>query len=317
MSIADLITSIATTFDGKRLDKVGGALCEITAVFYWYGAWASWMWMGGYAYALNRCLRGAFAVHTDSTPVGLRVRPLGRRCNLALHLVCWGVPLLMVVSVYMQHDAVFGQAGGDGDGATICTLTATQSVRIAYASLLWIVMAYGAFVFISVQWRLCSSVAEDTRLMRASQRQAAYRRITLWPQFLMYILVFLLSQAPGVVVSSTDRVDYPEWVYVTIAALANVHGLLNALTYGLTNAEVYVHWLPSGLDVHGGAQDRRAPLCSVSSPFVSDSGLPNVVGPPMTPPNTPAHVQAGLRQQLQQHPQQLSVAVVSAANRPI
>jgi len=287
MSVADLITSITTACDGRRLQHSGGALCELAAVLVWYGAWASWMWMGGYAFALYHCLHGAFAVQTNATPVGLYVRPLSWRINLALHCLCWGVPLLMVIAVYLMPDATFGPSADHGDGAAVCTLTVTsQGAGVALTALLWVVMAYGAFVFIAVQWRLCSSVAAATDVVRPAERRAAYRRITMWPQFLAYIMVFLISQGPGVVISNTDNVAYPDWVQAMVAAFGNLHGMLNAVTYGLTNAEVYVNWLPSG-KLHPARASQHSPLCS---PFASDSGLPTVLN--MPPPSQTRQIHA-------------------------
>ena len=88
--------------------------------------------MAGYAFALYHCMHSAFAAESSSAPVGLVVRPLGWRVNLGLHCACWGVPVLMVVSVYLQDDARFG----GGEDEPLCSLSATQAVRVAFTALL-------------------------------------------------------------------------------------------------------------------------------------------------------------------------------------
>jgi hypothetical protein len=259
MAIADFITSGAAVLNGALIASIGGFVCDLTAILYWYGAWASWMWMAGYAFAINRCMRGAFVSDSNcATPVGLHVAPLTHRVNGALHAACWGVPSLLVVAVYLQSDAEFGPTD---DVPSVCAMTTqTEEAFLFFTAMLWLVIACtpaaspsgalelsaagrllrrgvdriartvdGLWIFARIQWRLCRSVTAATADMAPSVRQAAFRRVTMWPQFLAYIVVFLVSQAPGVVVSSFNW-EIPKWLEVLVSALANLHGMLNAVT---------------------------------------------------------------------------------------
>jgi len=285
MAIADFITSGAAVLNGALIASIGGFVCDLTAILYWYGAWASWMWMAGYAFAINRCMRGAFVSDSNcATPVGLHVAPLTHRVNGALHAACWGVPSLLVVAVYLQSDAEFGPTD---DVPSVCAMTTqTEEAFLFFTAMLWLVIAYGLWIFARIQWRLCRSVTAATADMAPSVRQAAFRRVTMWPQFLAYIVVFLVSQAPGVVVSSFNW-EIPKWLEVLVSALANLHGMLNAVTYGCTNAEVYVNWLPSGFDGFrtgsGGSTDEPLRM----SFYQPDAALHGILPPPPPEPTVP------------------------------
>eukprot|EP00966_Prymnesium_polylepis_P137744 3183270-Prymnesium_polylepis.1 len=67
---------------------------------------------------------------------------------------------------------------------------------------------------------------------------AARRRITLWPTFVAYLALFIISQGPGAVESVLpDSVSFPSEANVLVDVLANLHGFLNALVFGATNSE--------------------------------------------------------------------------------
>ena len=89
----------------------------------------------------------------------------------------------------------------------------------------------------------------------------------MWPRFLAYLLIFLLSQGPGVLWSVLGNPPWPMWVRIGIQALGNLNGFLNAVVYGLTNVAVYRHWMSlvpcCGRD--DAAMDSRGP-----SPMLED-----------------------------------------------
>ena len=68
-------------------------------------------------------------------------------------------------------------------------------------------------------------------------------RTKVWPRFLMYILVFLSSQGPGVIWSLLGNPNWPWGVQIFIGVISNLNGFLNALVYGLTNVQIYRHWM--------------------------------------------------------------------------
>ncbi len=65
-----------------------------------------------------------------------------------------------------------------------------------------------------------------------------------WPTFTAYILVFVVSQAPGAIVNVIAAAGAPvsSSLAVTTDALAYSHGWFNAVVYGLCNKAIFRHW---------------------------------------------------------------------------
>ena len=253
MALADLVTSVATAADGEAVRALGGAACWIVAALYWYGAWASWMWNAGYAYVVRLCLvvdepNSSAGQHAAGQPgpavtAGLGAVRLGTPTRWLLHTVCWGVPFGLVLLVRLLDDSSFGRASD-----IQCSLrTQTLGAILGFTSLLWVAMLYAAFVFVSVHLMLRRSVESAAKAWNGrtslASLDAVRQRTKVWPRFLAYLLIFLLSQGPGVLWSVLGNPPWPIWVRIGIQALGNLNGFLNAVVYGLTNVAVYRHWM--------------------------------------------------------------------------
>ena len=75
--------------------------------------------------------------------------------------------------------------------------------------------------------------------LEADAVTAARRRITLWPQFVIYLALFIISQGPGAAESVLpDSMTFPSQINVLIDVMSNLHGFMNSVVFGFTNSEV-------------------------------------------------------------------------------
>jgi len=102
-----------------------GWLCVVAGALNWGSIWAQWLWTMPYAAAVWQCFVAA-------RRAGLNIDhfALGFRHELAYHLVCWGVPALLVVaglcipSAETETGHLFGalkpECASDADGVYSC-----------------------------------------------------------------------------------------------------------------------------------------------------------------------------------------------------
>lgn len=249
MALADLITSAATVMDVSAITN--GTPCYLVAIAYWFGAWASWMWNAAYAYVVHLCLFDGKNATDQNATAGLAVVRLSTCRRWLLHVVCWGVPLGLVILVHVLPDASLGP-GDEGS----CTLhTTTFGTMLGFTSLLWVAMLYCALVFVSAHfmlrrsaetatkvWSLDSKAPRIERSLDHASLVAVRQRTKVWPRFLMYLLVFVLSQGPGVIWSLLGNPAWPDAVQISIGSISNLNGFLNAVVYGCTNVAVWRQW---------------------------------------------------------------------------
>ena len=124
-----------------------------------------------------------------------------------------------------------------------------------YYSLLWVALAYNAFVYLRVHRLMHSALTANAVVAEPHATHATYRRLEmLGGRFALYLLTFLVSQLPCVLRHALVATLGPPsgwsasyawaWDGVALAsdALCPLHGFLNGLVYGLSNRPIYAHW---------------------------------------------------------------------------
>ena len=109
-------------------------------------------------------------------------------------VLCWGLPLL-VVSV-TAGTGQFGHGYGGGAGSTCGFLSPTYA--LFPESLLWLALLYNVYSFAAVH-RLIRRALRNIGAadLEPQARRELERRMRLWPRFVLYVLSFVCSQAPG------------------------------------------------------------------------------------------------------------------------
>lgn len=204
LALADFIARLPDLANGPDAWRRGGSWCASLGLVHWYGKWASWMWVTAYAWVIHRNT-GRLLRQADrglGPAVGQADAWAGPSGDAwcALHTLCWGVPLLLVGAVYASGSSFGGQVGttdGRSGYERMCGLNCpdrTLPWAELFTALLWPAVLYNIFAFLSVHCRMRWRVARATALLEPHQRPAG---VTLWPLFLLYVLTFVVSQAPA------------------------------------------------------------------------------------------------------------------------
>lgn len=229
-ALADLVTMI--------LQLPGQAqsleLCKLQATAIWAMTWSSWLWTMGYAHVVH----GAFhrAAHS-----GLSNSPRHGLGLGTLHLLCWGFPLLLAGFGY-----AFGLFGRSEFFSTsdqfYCDFvmlgwnTAAQSVCV-------VAILYNFYTFAIVHLFVRTSLSSNLHDLPPEQQEAAYLRLRLWPRFLLYSASFIVTQLPDLTLDALEALALVQattgWDAAT-DAIAQLHGLLNALVFCCTNARGFL-----------------------------------------------------------------------------
>jgi len=206
-----------------------GLLCSIQAAGNWYSVWSSWGWTVAFAHTVRLCYNSAVAAHHLNRRPG-RFHVVEITQERRWHAVCWLLPLVGVGTA-MATD-LFGPRAN----MPICTFRRECFALIANAPL-WLALAYNMFAFISVHV-LIQQVRDVSNGLLAPDAQLAFeRRVRVWPRFTMYILTFVVSQLPEVVMLVVELVAAPTWgptmnALVTAAnSLSQMHGFLNGVIF--------------------------------------------------------------------------------------
>ena len=246
LALSDVVARVPDLFNGPRAWELGTAApCVMLGIVHWFGKWASWAWVAAYAWVIQHnslaMMRNLDRGLTDARAV------LSHRAWRILHALCWGVPLLLLGAVYADGSYFAGKTGPSDSRSSrekMCGLTIPNS-KLPYAevftALLWPIILYNVFAFVRVHCALRQRVRSATALLDP-ELQTQRSVTTLWPYFLLYVLTFVVSQAPAVCLEILN--DYMAVSAPLQAAmlLQSLHGFLNGLTYGITNRAFLSVW---------------------------------------------------------------------------
>lgn len=246
LALSDAVARVPDLFNGPKAWELGTAPpCVLLGVVHWFGKWASWAWVAAYAWVIQHnslaMLRNLDRGLTDARA------GLSNRAWRMLHALCWGTPVLLVGLVYLTGSYFAGKTGPDDSRSArekMCGLTCpdrTLPYSEVFTALLWPIILYNIFAFLRVHCALRRRVRSATALLDPDV-QAQRSVTTLWPYFLLYVLTFLISQAPAVCFAILN--DYMPLPGPLDGAdlLQCLHGFLNGLAYGITNRAFLSVW---------------------------------------------------------------------------
>ena len=206
----------------------GGPWCELQAAGNWFALLATWLWTCAFAHAVSAGMNRTSRAEDE----GL------------YHIVCWGLPLLIVtVSVTA---GIFGQSD---DGSVSCTVCSSE-ISMGFFSLLWVALVYNAFTLFSVHRQMRNALSSNAAVLDPETAREMHRRVDqLGNRFLLYILTFLVSQLPialrhlcvlllghGPHAETSVAAEPALWAALILLsdALCPLHGFLNAIVYGVS-----------------------------------------------------------------------------------
>ena len=227
------------SFPVSALTENDGFWCTLQAAGNWYSAMSTWLWTMMYAYAVHRCFDNASAFPSAEPVTDRDEFAKYMRLERRFHLICWGLPLL-VVSV-TAGTGQFGHGYGGGAGSTCGFLSPTYA--LFPESLLWLALLYNVYSFAAVH-RLIRRALRNIGAadLEPQARRELERRMRLWPRFVLYVLSFVCSQAPGALRTILVKCDAPAAVWPPLnllaSALCPLHGFLNSLIYGFTTRRI-------------------------------------------------------------------------------
>uniref|UniRef100_A0A7S2MMB5 G-protein coupled receptors family 1 profile domain-containing protein n=1 Tax=Haptolina brevifila TaxID=156173 RepID=A0A7S2MMB5_9EUKA len=259
-AIADVIASGMCITNQIHAAPTEPLLCSGFAVIQWASNFATWLWTAAIAHSFRKCFLERSA----------DVKP-GQEC--LAHLICWLLPFVLI-SLAIAFGASFGAdpriSANASDGqcdwqssSGLNVVTDVSADLIIDGSLLS-VAAYNCWAFASVSQMMTSASNEADHMLRTSMRSTSIeahsvhsgdtteplagtsRRLSLWRPFMAYVFVFIGSQGPGVVWNvvsdARPRMSAPQILLTVFYCLANSHGWLNAIVYGLTNRRLADRW---------------------------------------------------------------------------
>lgn len=228
-AVADGALNFAELF-GDLLGTHGWA-CLVQAVWIWYTTWASWAWTCAYAWAVHRSF--------------VLLKPLERRHERNVHVVCWGLPL-PVVAVGLS----LGWWGGSQTNARgvshspdwkgWCTFTNLHADLMSKVVLMTLAILYNIGCFVAVHRRIRDSQrlallhgSGGSSLASDERERATRRSLQLWPRFLLYTMSFCGTQLPDILLDLLSvfgvRVPAPAWVFSQTAC--QLHGFFNGCIF--------------------------------------------------------------------------------------
>ena len=206
----------------------GGPWCELQAAGNWFALLATWLWTCAFAHAVSAGMNRTSRAEDE----GL------------YHIVCWGLPLL-IVSVSVAA-GIFGQSD---DGSVSCTVCSSE-ISMGFFSLLWIALIYNAATLYSVHATMRQALSTNAAILDPEAAREMHRRVDqLGNRFVLYILTFLISQLPialrhlcvlllghGPHADTSVAAEPALWAALILLsdALCPLHGFLNAIVYGLS-----------------------------------------------------------------------------------
>jgi hypothetical protein len=210
---------------GPPVSTWGPMWCQLQAAGNWFSQLSTWLWTMAYAHA----------VHAGVDRPGLA----RRSSECYYHVVCWGVPLV-VVGTGLALGGVFGHAD---DGSSLCTICRSD-VSMGFYSVLWLALAYNAYIFFRVHRTMRSVLTANAAVLDpTATREMSQRLDALGNRFLLYLLTFLASQVPCalrhvLVVVFGSPVEWASplfWGGLSLVAdlLCPLHGFLNGMVYGV------------------------------------------------------------------------------------
>ena len=215
-ALADLVKLSALV-----LVHLHGTACIVQGSIFWYGLWASTLWMMAFA-------------HTVWAHSVLLSRTWPRwRTHALYHALCWIPPVCGVSILAALH--LFGDRETQLD-TPYCTTKSSDVGAYAQAPKP-IALLFHASCLLHAQHRIARvRRASAGFIEEAAAEQARQDTSRLRVDFYLYIAVFFLTQTPGVLVDLLDgaNVSLHIWLSRTMDVLSFSHGLMNACVYGLT-----------------------------------------------------------------------------------
>lgn len=265
LAIADLLGQMPVigSYPVNSLTGNNGFWCSLSAAGNWFSALSSWLWTMMYAFAVHKCFKSA------GVEQGNEAWELGKYLELEryFHIICWGLPLVLVCLAAFSGQYGHGYAGGE---KSTCGFIG-PNWALAYESVLWIALLYNVYSFAAVNALIRAALRMGTADMDPQARRELEARVRLWPRFMLYVGSFLGSQAPCALRTIFDVADAPESVFPVLNLLACVlcplHGFLNGLVYGCTTRRIRAIWLQPVCCGRG---------CCTEGRFTSDSRAPLV-----------------------------------------
>ena len=214
--------------------------CGIGFAALTYFKWAQSMWTLPFAATVCRSILRS-AVLGDTTGAEL---PL--RLEVAYHVLCWMVPLAMLMPAVRQRrfraSPPLGCAlepfllGDMGENETFLIFFVYED------GLVVLTLLCNVLAFASAVWYLHRV---DRRVSDGGGASLVHRTSA---HFLIYIAAYILTQTPTLIFdgielwstgSALDSTTSAMWLFIVGT---NMHGFVNAVIYGLTNRLIVDHW---------------------------------------------------------------------------
>ena len=241
-AIADAIgqTAIccAAAYHSIILDKT---FCTLQAAANWYSVWASWGWTVAFAHVVRFTFKRTMLSPQLTHHPG-HLDAVGKIIEVRWHVVCWLVPLATTILFIALGLFVLREDSDEGMPLPVCSL---KQLPLMFASTpLFVALGYNAFAFWTVDRMMHDSVYASSDYVGSENRAAIARRLR--PRFTLYILTFLVSQTPEVVVSFIARAHPKLAGRHDALSVASTATMILSQLHGFFNGVVFV-WVNRGL----------------------------------------------------------------------
>ncbi len=234
---AGQIAILVASLDRHLLDNP--SFCTLQAAANWFSVWASWLWTVAFAHAVRHSfMRTIRTPHLAAQPGQLDAK--GRAVEMRWHVVCWLLPLAIVaILAALDQFEKRTSTGGHGMPLPVCSLE-PRAATIA-STPVFLALAYNVFAFFSVDRLMHQTAHASSEVIDPATRVALAR--SLRPRFTLYVLIFVVSQTPEVVVDLISSIDsgLPHRSAALRSAstatmvLAQLHGFFNGVAFSWVN----------------------------------------------------------------------------------